>query len=506
MNPENIFMSKNRIFFILLFLECSVLFLLNSNHIAEQGVYKETYLPLAKEIYFDFHKFGETTSQDAFNSNLHKDAKPYLYPLWGYPILLSLGYVFGNPTAFIIILQLILAMIGAYLFYHVFEIEKKNWHLIFFIPYFADMSVKWPEAVVLFLLFVFLFFFKKHIVYHNFLYLFLSGLFFGITCNFRSDYLWLIPSVIFVLSLFYFLNLNKQKIALKKIAFGLFVIFLITLACLIPWAVRSYHYDGKIRFSSSNIGGLLYISLGQLPGNPWKIQHKDEWASRYVKQHNLENPWSPESDKLLRQKFISSVLEHPFQYALKIGYNFASSLFGGVYVGEYYALFVSQDRLKELLSIKENKGIFEFFLSMKLYEKAVFIIYFFFRFFFMLVFFLIIILPIIYKNSRFLQGNLSGRNRSPHIIKATSSSLSFMKKVLQRLKFNFLDNDINKNFQLVILSFVIYKFFVVSLVQYQQRHMNFAYILLLGIVLSNLNLNDFSIKMKNKSGTEKHLV
>jgi len=110
---------------------------------------------------------------------------------------------------------------------------------------------------------------------------------------------------------------------------------LIALATLGPWVARSVAYDGVVRFGTTNRGGVLYISLGQLPGNPWHIGYSDKYAWAYARKHGVENPWSPEGDRILTQAFVEAVEHHPVAYVRKVAWTAFLSVAGGLYTGEY---------------------------------------------------------------------------------------------------------------------------------------------------------------------------
>ena len=111
---------------------------------------------------------------------------------------------------------------------------------------------------------------------------------------------------------------------------------LIALATLGPWVARSVAYDGIVRFGTTNRGGVLYISLGQLPGNPWHIGYSDKYAFAYARKHGVENPWSPEGGRILTQAFVEAVERHPVAYVRKVAWTAFLSVVGGLYTGEYY--------------------------------------------------------------------------------------------------------------------------------------------------------------------------
>jgi hypothetical protein len=94
--------------------------------------------------------------------------------------------------------------------------------------------------------------------------------------------------------------------------------------------------------TSSNGGALLYITLGQLPNNPWKIVHDDPVYFAFARDHGFASPYSPEADVALRQAFRAAVAAEPAAFARKVGRNFAMAIIGGVYTGAF-ATWISKD-------------------------------------------------------------------------------------------------------------------------------------------------------------------
>ncbi len=437
----------NRKFYVALIFLGVLIFILNINHLGQQITYKNHFLSLGNNLI------------NHFEYSMHDDNQvlvPSFYPMWGYSLLLIQGILLRHPDFFILTLQFILAIMGIHIFYKLFEVNKRLFHIPFFIPYFAFMSVKWPDAVVLFLLIFLLYYYKKFLSLNKFIYLIISGIALGLICIYRSDWiLWAPFLIIFVLFAFS----TKRKIISIKLLFNFLILFVITLLCLTPWAIRSLNYDGKFRLTSTNGGGVMYISLGQLPDNPWNINHSDNDAYNYVKNLGVNDPYSVEGDKLLYSAFLSNLKSNPFSYFQKIGINFIRAVIGGVYVGEYYTLFIPEERDKELLDFKIKAGLFHMFENMSHLEILIFSVYFAIRMLSSLVFFLFILYWIYFQ---------------------------FNKKLL-------LDEQIT----LIILSLILYKFLLVSFTQYEPRHMNVVYVLFLGLVLQANIFNTVHGKIKD---------
>lgn len=413
-------------FYFVLFLFAAVVFIANSKHLSQQGTYTKIYLVLAQNIlsYKEYVLNGEMA----------------LYPIWGYPLLVTLGLLTGNPDLFLLVVQYFLSIAGTFFFYKMFELEKRIWHIPLLLPFFAVMSVKWPDAIVAFGLVMYIYFAIMYLNKSRKSFLLLPGLTLGLISNFRSEYIYLPLVQLVMVFLPHFKGIKKKFLVLTAVT------FFTMLACLLPWAWHSYKYDSQLRFASTNGGGVLYITLGQLPNNPWGIIHKDEYAFRYARSKGEDNPYSAEGDKLLKQEFVRLVREHPVSYLKKVGYNFLSSLRHGVYIGEYTTLAMLDKRRLEI----ENKlssfnGKFEkikSITSLELNESMAFLVDRIINKIFKLVFFFLIVL--------FIYFSIAYRSE--------------------------------KNSYLVgmLVSIVLYRFSLVSLIQYEPRHMNSIYLLFCG--------------------------
>jgi hypothetical protein len=193
----------------------------------------------------------------------------------------------------------------------------------------------------------------------------------------------------------------------------------------------------------------FYISLGQLPGNPWAIVPGDKSAYNFAKAYNEKNPYTPNADKLLRSEFLRLITNNPGAYAKKCGYNLLKIFTGGVYTGEYATIFTGSIKRNEADSIiNSTPGIINKFkiissfpsdVSRPLYfEKII-------QALFIVVFFVFLL---------------------------TYIFLFFIRK--------------SESFKMLFALFsglILYKFIIIALIQYEYRHLNTIYLFLLGTFL-----------------------
>jgi hypothetical protein len=108
--------------------------------------------------------------------------------------------------------------------------------------------------------------------------------------------------------------------------------------------IYSARATGHVLLTSTNAGHVLYISLGQLPGNPWGITPSDGDPRMHREldahfRHRNTSSLTYASDGFLRHRFIQLVRAHPAAWLHKDLLDAKSTLTGGFYDGE----FIQQD-------------------------------------------------------------------------------------------------------------------------------------------------------------------
>jgi len=395
-------------------------------HIAQQDVYNLYYLPLAQSISNNF-----TYSINGVSLS---------YPMWGYSVIMSICNIFAKYSA-IMLIQLVLCYFAILSFYKIFNLDFKKYHFFLLLPFIALSTVKWNDAIVASMIIIYIELLLKSLKTNSIKDIFYSGLILGVILNFRSEYLMLIP--------IQFLILFSVKSVRSNVNFIRHcVLYLTTLFMLLPWGIRNYIEFDNFKLTSSNGASVMYISLGQLEGNEWGIVSKDESAFKYVKKHKVKDPYSIEGEELLKEEFYKLVLDNPSEYALKMLNNSLSFLIGGVYTGEYGSLFITKgDRIRIDSKINKAEGInkidviFNENIQSKypiILEKIILIIY--------RITWLMIIVMFVYS--------------------------------IGKHKWDYLT--------LLVLIFLIHKIIIVSAIQYEYRHINSIYLLILGIVLRRI--------------------
>lgn len=441
------FLQNSRLFWIIAVILNALVFVLNSASISQLYVYYDVILPLADSLSKGLG-YLDSSGSAAF------------YPLWGYPILHIPAIYLSHPMLFTLATQFLLSLCGIYYFYKVFDLQKSLFHLFLLLPFIAIMSLKVPDAVIAYLLMPYAYYMKKYWEESRVSDLIISAVVLGLICNFRSEYI-LIPIAQASL-MFIFLSKSRLKSILSNAT-----IFGIVLLMMLPWAIRAKLLTDDIKFTSSNGGAVAYISLGQLSNNKWGIAPFDSTAFGKAKEAGIDNPYSIQGDNFFKKELREAIAEEPQEFARKVLSNFSRIFTGGVYTGEYGNLFIEQKRRMEinhdLLALggrfAQFSGLFKLQASESvpiLIEKIIQVIF--------IPIFLAMLLFTLYKS----------------------------------LSLKILANP----FYLILLSIILYRIAIISFIQYEYRHVNSFYLIVLGIYLQ-YGLSKYSEKFNFMSKMKK---
>lgn len=401
------------------------LFAINHRHYSEQGIYRGYHVPLAERI----------VDGSGYSIEESGMLKPAFYPMWGYAGLISLLSLTHQREAALILLQLILAVHGIILMYGLFRLRFRWFHLAGLLPFVILMSVKWCDAIVSYLLVSFFCFAVNYWTSGRIRWLLLAGLALGGAANFRSEYIYL-PGLIAVVALLPFYQTYRKRALLFSAG-----VMAIQLLCLLPWAYRYYENNGNVSLTGSNGGMVLFISLGQLPNNPWGIEHSDDDAFEYSRLHGGFSPTSPEGNKVLRDAFVGNVLAHPGWYAAKVLRNVSRAFLGGVYSGDFP---LGKEKIRAISKLANVEGGYLRALPKMSLVEGIFVLYWFgLRLFYQIVFCPVLLF------------------------------------VLIRALWHKADEIVLS----LLLPLIIYKLFLVGFIQYQPRHMVNIYLFVVGYAL-----------------------
>jgi hypothetical protein len=310
----------------------AVIAYLNRHHGEQQTNYFAEYVETAK-----YYK-GEVTRE------------VLTYPMWGYPFVLLLLPRFDLVTVPQVVLG---ALAETLLLLRLREEIPKYRQLLTVLflaagPWYLLHSVKWPQSFAAsFVVFGILLLDRSLRTKSTGIGL-VAGVALGVALYFRSEFLYL-PLFIAVLSAFArFAPKSLPCIPVRPV-----------LACaiaawsvLIPWSIHYYKQTGHFSLTASQRGIVAFISLGQLPSNPWGAVYQDEYAYDYLRSQGINlQPQSDSGDRILFTEFKRRVKTHPIAFVKKMAWNGLSTLVSGFYSGDIL-LSAEQQRQEDLLKTR----------------------------------------------------------------------------------------------------------------------------------------------------------
>ena len=230
---------------------------------------------LSLDLYFNQKYYVYAKALSSFfisNSNILVDGLS-TFPIWGYGIV---HWLFDSSILNILIFQQVLSF---YTIYVLDQFLSKNYKkslvvwrgmVLLALPYFFFHTQIWPKSISSSLLVIGIIQLIYYLNSQKKSYLIYSGLSFGILCNFRSDYLYFIVIIPFILMVWEFVTQKKIK------TISTLIIPLLTLLLLIPWGIYTYSRSNQFLLTSTNSGHNLFIGLGQLNNNKWNITPSDD--------------------------------------------------------------------------------------------------------------------------------------------------------------------------------------------------------------------------------------
>ena len=237
----------------------------------------------------------------------------FLYKLFGFPVLESM-----------IILSILFDLVALYFFIR----------LLFF--FFSSNIVFWSAIIysvfppILFLqtngsadsfmpgfiiLMSYLFFYAKNSSQNKkFLFWILIGILTGISALYRSDF-FLFP---FFLSLLLLSHFNFRK-TIDFLKYN-FIIGIVAILVLLPWALRNKQLNGKLNFTSTSLGGTLVTGLAAFP-NPWNLGPSDYDRDAEALKAGIITPFEANGNKFFLSKYKGYVSENPAYFFKAILYR-----------------------------------------------------------------------------------------------------------------------------------------------------------------------------------------
>ena len=260
------------------------------------------------------------------------------FPMWGYGWLMLVT----ESKLALLVFQNLVAIAAVWFFVRTLEREGVlgatgsrvlKLLIVVSLPWYAFNSLRWPYSIAVALVLVALALLIRGVNRNAAIWPFAAaGAAFGLTLNFRSDYIYVPPLIALALVA---LTRAPMRRRLSWAAAWLVATYLL----LVPWAVYTQHATGDPLLTSSNSGHVLFISLGNLPGNAWGITPVDgdpRMVREVKKEFGTEQTLTHQSDGFLRKRFFELVADKPGEYGRKVVHNFLTVPVDGVYSGEFF--------------------------------------------------------------------------------------------------------------------------------------------------------------------------
>ena len=274
---------------------------------------------------------------DLFASGMDLEASSMgTFPMWGYGLILLLT----KSKATIIIAQQAFT-VGVLLFLD-YSLKRFGWSnvariflrllTILSLPWFYFHTILWPYSPGANLLMLSSILILYYIHFGGFRYVLLSALLFGLMLNFRSDYFFLGLAMPIVVA---FVHLLRSS---KLIWWHYLSWYLAMFLLLVPWGLYSLKKTDTFLTKSSNGGHVLFISLGQLPENKWKITPLDgDSVMRAIVNKEIGKGASTlthQADTLLTKKWLGLIKKDKWEFVRKCVHNAQSIFDSPFYNGE----------------------------------------------------------------------------------------------------------------------------------------------------------------------------
>jgi hypothetical protein len=271
------------------------------------------------------------------------------YPLWGYP--LAIAWLRGAQVVLMVQMAfgaLVAALVHRRLARDLGPSALRTALFIAAVPWFVCLTERYPSAFAASFALLGILLLARGSLAEALA----AGLSLGMAANFRSEYL--------VLPWFLLLGTFCARGWLadwRRLARGAALAALIALACQVPWGVHYYRQTGRFNLTESNVGHVALVSLGDLPGNPWGIERRDQFvADLFERMGYAESSYSETGRRVLMARYVEAIREHPGAFVRKVVVDLRRLLVGGFGIGDYTASDADRQQL-DVLREKVKLGL-----------------------------------------------------------------------------------------------------------------------------------------------------
>ena len=200
-----------------------------------------------------------------------------------------------------------------------------------------------------------------------------AGIFAGASQNFRTEF-FLLP--IFLTACLVLTSTTIEQALARLRICSIYVG--VAILCQLPWCSFYNSHTGRVSFTESNLGHVLYVSLGSHPRNPWGNRGDDHAAAEAVKE--LGFAFSSLSDKgsqVLLRRVWQDCRDHPMGFLQRTLHQLRKSAFSPFNFGEprldklgQLHLDVLREETKCLFGLGVNQREIETYRAEKLLAAA----------------------------------------------------------------------------------------------------------------------------------------
>lgn len=342
-------LGNDRVFFGLLILEIILVSWLNGQNEMMSGI-----MP----YYENFAAYFASGFDPDFA--FWKDSSTF--PMWGYG---GIPLFFGDQYWPVVVVQQGLSLLVVYQLDKWLQAVGNDKSYIYFrafsllgVCWWVFGSVLWPYSLAANFMVLNVIYLCKAYCGGKIKWIIFAAVLAGLMLNLRSDYLYLIGVISLLLPLYFFQK--GRSLFLASLSYPVIVGLL-----LLPWAIHSKVWTGKYSLSSSNSGHVFYISLGQLPGNPWGITPVDGDPSMQSIVSRQVGPGvattSPAATEVLMKAWKENVSEYPGAYARKVGWAATQVFMRPFATGQNFRRFYNdtevanakKDELKQSIRLRD---------------------------------------------------------------------------------------------------------------------------------------------------------
>lgn len=291
--------------------------------LSEASMYTVAYRPAAMSL-LDSGAYDQTT------------------PLWGYPLFIALIRSLAGDSLETLLPPLqVLTLFGVVLAYLWSWASRVRWWLSLVMagllyPVFNSVVYPYAEAVYVVGLLLVVLSLRNWSRSGHWGWLLAGGAGGAIAANTRPGGLLLIAALALAAGLLRLLRPDAFSRAFLRFAGTVAVATVVSLA---PWAMNALPIAGRPILTATNGPGVLYMSLGQLPDNPWGREALDREAGDYALSRGVDDPFSARGAEVMLPAFVDDVLAHPFAFVRKVLHNAGCAVSGGSGGGVSEVLF-----------------------------------------------------------------------------------------------------------------------------------------------------------------------